>query len=118
MLVECKECHKEVSDSAPVCPHCGIKLKGGDKGRTVAIIFFALFVIVFSLSVYRTSYVEGCSKGDYVYFSLTDGTKNWEGTITDIGLTDFTIKTSSVYSNYITIPRSTVVLMQKSTRTH
>ena len=26
MLIECKECHGQVSDSAPTCPHCGIPL--------------------------------------------------------------------------------------------
>ena len=25
-LIKCSECHKEVSSSAKVCPHCGIKL--------------------------------------------------------------------------------------------
>ena len=26
-LIHCPECHKEVSDQAEVCPHCGIRLK-------------------------------------------------------------------------------------------
>ena len=27
MLITCKECHGQVSDKAPTCPHCGIPLK-------------------------------------------------------------------------------------------
>ena len=26
-LIKCKECNKEVSDTAKTCPHCGYKLK-------------------------------------------------------------------------------------------
>lgn len=27
MLVTCKECHGQISDKAPICPHCGIPIK-------------------------------------------------------------------------------------------
>ena len=31
MLIKCPECHKEVSDKASNCPHCGFPLKRKDK---------------------------------------------------------------------------------------
>lgn len=27
MLIKCKECHGQISDKAPICPHCGIPIK-------------------------------------------------------------------------------------------
>jgi hypothetical protein len=26
-MIQCPECKKEVSDQAPVCPHCGVRLE-------------------------------------------------------------------------------------------
>lgn len=30
-LVTCKECKKQVSSLAPICPHCGVQYPGSDK---------------------------------------------------------------------------------------
>lgn len=51
MLINCKECHKEVSPSATTCPHCGAKLKMGSFSKFVLITgglvvaFFGFFAI-------------------------------------------------------------------------
>lgn len=47
-LVKCKECGKDVSTSAKVCPHCGIKspgVKASDALKGFALIFVVIFII-------------------------------------------------------------------------
>jgi hypothetical protein len=48
-LIECKECHKQVSDSAKACPHCGAKVPHGSAVRLliigIGIIILASIVI-------------------------------------------------------------------------
>ena len=41
-LVKCKECKKEVSDSAKICPHCGVK----DPAVTKAQMFVGLLIFI------------------------------------------------------------------------
>ncbi len=45
-LTTCKECGKEVSDSAKTCPHCGIKSPGASS-KDMLIGIGALVVLVF-----------------------------------------------------------------------
>jgi hypothetical protein len=51
-MTECKECHKEVSDSAAICPHCG-KRQRMHRGWWFLIVpagcFALLLVIGFSI---------------------------------------------------------------------
>ena len=51
-LVSCKECGKEVSDGAAVCPHCGKKLRMGLLAK-IAIGVAALFgaVVLYGLTI-------------------------------------------------------------------
>ena len=44
-LTICKECKKEVSDTAKACPHCGAKLKGGFFGKFLIVIVI-LFILI------------------------------------------------------------------------
>jgi len=44
-LVICKECNKEVSSSASVCPHCGQKLRGSSLLLILVCMFGFLVVI-------------------------------------------------------------------------
>lgn len=39
MLVNCPECHKEISDEANTCPHCGYPIKGKSKSELKVIDF-------------------------------------------------------------------------------
>lgn len=48
-LVVCKECNKEVSDTALRCPGCGAKLKM-HAFQKMLLVIFALVVIIFILS--------------------------------------------------------------------
>lgn len=41
-MTKCKECKQPVSDSAKVCPHCGIK----DPGVTAKSMFFGVIILV------------------------------------------------------------------------
>jgi hypothetical protein len=36
-LIPCRECSKEISDKAPVCPHCGASLESKGAGLPVKI---------------------------------------------------------------------------------
>jgi hypothetical protein len=42
MVIQCKECHKEISSDARVCPHCGKKLRMG----AIAKAFLILLCVV------------------------------------------------------------------------
>jgi hypothetical protein len=57
-LINCSECHKEVSSSANVCPHCGHKLKKGCLSRSLSIVFY---IFVFSLFL---GLIKSCDVGD------------------------------------------------------
>jgi hypothetical protein len=45
-MIQCKECHKEISSGARVCPHCGKKM-GLGCATTAIIVFCALGLCVF-----------------------------------------------------------------------
>ena len=54
MLVECRECRREVSDQAPVCPYCGIEhpappireLKKSVLRRVVGVLILVIVVLI------------------------------------------------------------------------
>ncbi len=52
-LIRCRECRKEVSDSAKVCPHCGVRgVKPiPEKEKTPIYVKIALLVIVVGLII-------------------------------------------------------------------
>lgn len=49
MLIECKECKKQISEKAVTCPHCGSPVKDrcrvGIKRSTVCFIMSAMFLL-------------------------------------------------------------------------
>lgn len=53
-LITCKECKKEVSKSAKVCPHCGVSKPAATKGDTVKG-FFGLVIIIFGAFIWLGS---------------------------------------------------------------
>ncbi|WP_431222223.1 zinc-ribbon domain-containing protein [Serratia sp. L9] len=51
-LIDCKECHREISDSAKSCPHCGMKLQkpiGNVKGCFGVVLLFGSLFFCFIL---------------------------------------------------------------------
>ena len=46
MLIHCPECHKEVSDEAINCPHCGFPIKGKSKKELKVVDFSNAEVIL------------------------------------------------------------------------
>lgn len=45
MLIKCPECGHEVSDQAPVCPNCGVKLHQKPKNNTPLYIIIAILAL-------------------------------------------------------------------------
>ena len=45
-LIKCKECGKEISDTAKKCPYCGFKEKGSKKFIIVVISIILLLVVI------------------------------------------------------------------------
>ncbi len=45
-IVSCPECKKEVSDKAPTCPHCGVRLARGRSRRLLWILAAVLALVV------------------------------------------------------------------------
>lgn len=52
MLIKCPECGHEVSDKAPVCPNCGVKLNTPKKNNTSIYILSILLAILVCGGVY------------------------------------------------------------------
>jgi predicted amidophosphoribosyltransferase len=47
MLIQCRDCGKEISDTAMVCPHCGRatqKPKGWEKPYTIGCAVIAVII--------------------------------------------------------------------------
>lgn len=51
-LVKCKECGKEISDTAKLCPNCGVQIKQKYNKR-IKIIISVIILIVISVIGYR-----------------------------------------------------------------
>jgi len=45
-LIKCKECEKQISSSAKICPHCGAKVKKIGYLRRFLIIFFVIILVL------------------------------------------------------------------------
>lgn len=58
-LINCRECGKEISDMAKVCPHCGVPLKKPGKGFAVASLVLGIVSIVYSFSILAASNFNG-----------------------------------------------------------
>lgn len=56
-LIKCKECNKEVSDTAKTCPHCGYKLKSFKLNLKVKNT--DLIVLGFIIQVFLLMFVNG-----------------------------------------------------------
>ncbi len=86
-LIKCKECNKDVSDTAKICPHCGFDLeqsrkheqneiqkKSGNGCLIAVIVFILLLVMLFALNPVDEQYGNcsdmcGYLKGQGVYTS-------------------------------------------------
>lgn len=54
-IVSCKECSKEVSNEAEICPHCGVRLKEREmikRGRDLGVALIAVPMIGIILLIY------------------------------------------------------------------
>lgn len=69
-LIRCKECNKEVSDTAKTCPHCGYKLNSkNDKLKLISKIsnidiiilgcMICIIILSFSKGTYTLDWIEG-----------------------------------------------------------
>jgi hypothetical protein len=45
-LAECRECGKEVSNSAKLCPHCGVSQPGKSKAQEMFVGALALIAML------------------------------------------------------------------------
>ena len=45
-LIKCRECKKEISNKAKVCPNCGAKVKSKTKVIVISIIGVLIFVVL------------------------------------------------------------------------
>ena len=57
MLIACKECGKEISDKAKVCPHCGCPVKRKGKGFAIAGLVLGIIACVYSVPVLMMSVI-------------------------------------------------------------
>ncbi len=53
-LINCKECGKEISDMAKMCPHCGYPIKKKGKGFAVASLVLGIISCVYSTPLLTT----------------------------------------------------------------
>lgn len=54
-IIACKECNKEISSAAKVCPHCGVKLKASVFVKIILWVFGGFVaIIIFGASVGRS----------------------------------------------------------------
>ena len=60
-LVKCKECGKEISDTAKLCPNCGVQIKQKYNKR-IKIIISVIILIVISIIGYREYQKQGLKK--------------------------------------------------------
>ncbi|MCW7553636.1 hypothetical protein NX722_13565 [Endozoicomonas gorgoniicola] len=49
MIAECRECHNDVSDAAPKCPHCGVRTPVITRKKR--IMTWLVFLIALPLSL-------------------------------------------------------------------
>ncbi|WP_259578049.1 zinc ribbon domain-containing protein [Shewanella baltica] len=81
-LVKCKECGKDVSTSAKVCPHCGIKspgVKASDALKGFALIFVVIFIVAQCSDSDESSKTDSANQtGDVTY------DKSWPGAISSL----------------------------------
>lgn len=70
-LIECKECKKDVSSEANICPHCGITLKSQKKIISKLIAVMVLVGAVFLVYKNMPTPLEDVAK-NYVAQSLFD----------------------------------------------
>lgn len=52
-MTPCKECGKEISTEAKVCPHCGARTRTGKINDAVALFLIALIVLGLVLFLLR-----------------------------------------------------------------
>ncbi len=55
MLIACKECGKEISDKAKICPHCGCPVKKKGKGFAITSLVLGIIACVYSVPVFMMS---------------------------------------------------------------
>lgn len=85
-LIKCKECNKEISDTAKVCPHCGYIMKtkksiigaklNSNNISNIEIITIACMICILILSFVNGTYTIKWSEGYSVYASHNYDIKN------------------------------------------
>jgi len=45
VMVHCRECGKEIADTAPTCPHCGARQKAASAGETKTLNWIATLIL-------------------------------------------------------------------------
>lgn len=114
MLINCKECGKEISDTVKTCPHCGAKLKKQKKAKKVSRLTpFLLFALV-SICMVILLVVEIVSLCRYVDEKFYGG---WQfshdsegililsavGTLTIAVAFRIAVSKYKIHNNYVTI---------------
>jgi hypothetical protein len=63
-MIQCKECHKEISSDARACPHCGKKLRGSSLLVILGCVigFLVIIGIIADSSETKTTVKEGHPK--------------------------------------------------------
>lgn len=70
MLIKCPECGHEVSDKAPVCPNCGVKLNTKkDSNKTTLYIAGAVLIAIIAGAIFYFSSSAGSSEETAAYES-------------------------------------------------
>jgi len=65
-LIQCKECGKEISDTAVSCPNCGAKNKNNNEGATtglkvICFLIPLIGIIIFAINISsRPKYAKDC----------------------------------------------------------
>jgi len=57
-LIKCKECDKEISDSAESCPHCGGETNLKTKKNTLKKNILTVVAVLVGILILREAYVE------------------------------------------------------------
>lgn len=92
MLIKCKECDHEVSDSAKACPNCGVKIKSGSGFgyALLGILVLIAVIIIFGDGNSESTSTSGSSSG---WQSAQFAISNIEGTwCHSDGIRSFTVR--------------------------
>src|SRR6266481_4898064 len=99
-LQPCKECNKEISTDAKVCPHCGKKV-GMGAGRGCLLVFLVFIGLGVLTNTFHNSETGGVSTTDPKSPALSQVSLDFKWRTKGFGNimeADFTIKNNSNYN--------------------